>query len=265
STTFFYGFREGRFRFCGTSAAAPHAAAVAALIRSANPGATNTQVRADLEATARPVGSNALGFYGPDAIGAGLVDADSAVAALALPPTVTISGPGSPTVLNPPTFSFVANRRATFTCSLDGASPAPCASSYTPPAPLSIGGHEFKVAATDVAGHTGTATYRFAIEKVVPPRPVVTIYRHPRKVVKTRKKSIRLEFGLRSSASTRTTFRCKIDKGSFKPCKANFSAHFKVGKHAFSAEAIDAAGTVSEPATFKFRVKRLAPHHRGHR
>jgi hypothetical protein len=200
STTFFYGFSQGGFHFCGTSAAAPHAAAVAALIRSSNPGATNAQVRAALESTARPVGSAAAGFFDSTAVGAGLVDANSAVAALALPPAVTPPGP-----------------------------PAPKSS---PAAPV---------------------------------LPVASFSRRPKAVVKTRKASVRLGFGLKSSVAG-STFRCKIDnKGGFKPCTANFSTVFKVGRHVVAAEAVDPAGTVGKPATFRFRVQKVAARHHRHR
>ncbi|HSK49832.1 MAG TPA: S8 family serine peptidase, partial [Solirubrobacterales bacterium] len=57
ATTFFAQLVAGVWRFCGTSAAAPHAAAVAALIRQADPAAGQAQVRAALTATARPVGT----------------------------------------------------------------------------------------------------------------------------------------------------------------------------------------------------------------
>jgi hypothetical protein len=266
STTFFYGFSQGGFHFCGTSAAAPHAAAVAALVRSADPGATNAQVRADLEATARPVGSAATGFFGPTAIGAGLVDADSAVAALALPPTVTITTPpAARSDQRQPSIAFAANRRASFTCSLDGASATPCTSPYVPSAPLADGNHEFKVTATDAAGRSGTATARFTIEKAAVTLPVVTFAKHPKKVVRTRKGSVKLSFGLRSSVAG-STFQCKFDnKGKFKPCKASFSASFKVGRHVVAVKAVDPTGTVGKPATFKFRVVKVVPkHHKKH-
>ena len=71
------------FRFCGTSAAAPHAAGVAALALQANPSLSPSGLRAGLEATARPVGA-----FGPDAVGAGLVDAHAMIEQYALPPTV---------------------------------------------------------------------------------------------------------------------------------------------------------------------------------
>lgn len=80
ATTFFASVQAGVWRFCGTSAAAPHAAAVAALVRQASPSATDVEVRAALTSTARPVGT-----LGANAVGAGLVDAQAAVVAPGLP------------------------------------------------------------------------------------------------------------------------------------------------------------------------------------
>ena len=91
------GLQAGLWRFFGTSAAAPHAAAVAALVRQANPGASAALVRAALVASARPVGA-----FGPSAVGAGLIDAFGAVAALALPPKVTITEGASAAQPRPP-------------------------------------------------------------------------------------------------------------------------------------------------------------------
>jgi subtilase family protein len=76
-TTFFAFPQAGRWRFCGTSAAAPHAAAVAALVRQAKPTLPPQQVRDTLEETAAPVGG-----FPADAAGAGRVDALAAIADL---------------------------------------------------------------------------------------------------------------------------------------------------------------------------------------
>jgi hypothetical protein len=280
-TTFFYGFSAGGFHFCGTSAAAPHAAAVAALIRSANPGVSNAEVRADLEATARPIG-NSLGNFGPSAVGAGLVAADSA---LALPPTVTITGPpAAESEVTRPSIAFVASRRASFACQVDGAPAAPCVSPYEPPAPLADGDHEFKVTATDAAGRSATATARFRVttrSTAGPPTPtpastpsspqqpsphpvspMATFAVHPKPLVEIRGKSVRLGFGLVSNTPD-STFRCKIDKREFVPCKANFTWRFKLGRHAVSAAAVDGAGNVGSAVTVKFQVKRAIRRHKG--
>jgi hypothetical protein len=74
ANTFFGSFVSEVWRFFGTSASAPHAAAVAALMLDAKPSLSSAQVRAALTASAQPVGA-----FGPEAVGAGLVDAFGAL------------------------------------------------------------------------------------------------------------------------------------------------------------------------------------------
>lgn len=90
--TTFFAFKSGpNWRFCGTSAAAPHAAAVAALMLQKEPAATPQQIRLALQESASPVG-----VFGPCAIGSGLVDSVDAIAALLAP------GSGSLPACTPP-------------------------------------------------------------------------------------------------------------------------------------------------------------------
>ncbi len=128
-TTFFVPTgTAGIYRFCGTSAAAPHAAAIAALARQANPSLTPAQLRDGLAATARPVGS-----FGPNAVGAGLLDAHNLLEDVALPPAIAIVSPPAAISRNrSPSIGFTANRPVSFACSLDGGEPLPCTSPFTP-------------------------------------------------------------------------------------------------------------------------------------
>jgi subtilisin family serine protease len=93
ATTFFAFKLAGVWRFCGTSAAAPHAAGVAALLRQGDAAASAEEIRETLEETADPIG-----LFPPVAVGAGLVDARSAVEAL---PELTAAEDGPSTTVPP--------------------------------------------------------------------------------------------------------------------------------------------------------------------
>ncbi len=89
-TTFFLS-ASAPYRFCGTSAAAPHAAAIAALELSLAPTTSRAALLASQKSTARPVGS-----FAATAVGAGLMDALAAAQQLggdATPPTTRMTKP----------------------------------------------------------------------------------------------------------------------------------------------------------------------------
>ncbi len=162
ATTFFAFLPAAIWRFCGTSAAAPHAAAVAALpLRGRTRRATLQEIRAAQASTATPVGA-----FGPKAVGAGLIDADAAVAALLPPATIEIDEhPESRTADPTPTFGWEATAGTEFTCSIDEVAPEPCASPYTLPGPLPDGPHVFEVDAVDAIG---SAAFSFTVDTTPP-------------------------------------------------------------------------------------------------
>jgi uncharacterized repeat protein (TIGR01451 family) len=92
TTTSFFGqnnLGDGLWHFFGTSAAAPHAAAVAALVKQANPSFTPAQIYDRLKTTADP---NIGGTPGnANLVGAGLIDAYRAVFGLAAPASLNVN------------------------------------------------------------------------------------------------------------------------------------------------------------------------------
>jgi subtilisin family serine protease len=93
ATTFFAIHVGSLWRFCGTSAAAPHAAAVAALLQQGDPGATTQQVRGSLLETAVPIPG-----FPTTAVGSGVVDARAAIESL---PELTAPEDGPSSVVPP--------------------------------------------------------------------------------------------------------------------------------------------------------------------
>lgn len=273
STTFFARLRPTGWEFCGTSEAAPHAAAIAALMKQTDPPATPAAIVAAME-------GSATAFHritSVDAVGAGMVNALGAITALGgapvddppsfvVPslkkegeepaPTVSITKkPGPLTKEDRPTFEFTSSRPVSFACQVDGGTPQPCASPYVVPTALADGEHGFVVTGTDAQGRSGSSgVYRFVVDTKA---PKVTIVGHPKKLVRTRKKSVVARFRLRASEAP-VTFYCQVDKLPLRICGQSFSRHFTPGHHVLKVRAMDQAGNIAaKPTAFRFQVKQV--------
>lgn len=95
--------------------------------------------------------------------------------------TLDTAGPAAPVVTGPAartnatSASFTlsdTDSTATFTCALDGAAAAPCASGVSYGGPLANGAHTLSVTAADPAGNTATTAYQWTVDTV---RPTVTL------------------------------------------------------------------------------------------
>ncbi|MBS1679452.1 MAG: S8 family serine peptidase [Actinobacteria bacterium] len=272
----FFGILAGDGRhFCGSSQAAEHAATVAALMRQTAPLASRVSLLSALETSATKFTTVAS----PDAVGAGMVNAFAAMTKLggspvedppshvvpspeeeakAGPPTVRITnGPGALSSQNRPTFEFTSNRPVAFTCQLDGGASQPCASPFVVPAKLADGDHGFVVVGKDAQGRSGSSgVYAFGVDTKAPRTKIVG---HPKKVVRTHKRSVVAHFRLQASESP-VTYYCQFDKEPLRICPARFKHRFKQGRHAVRIRAKDQVGNIAaKPTVFHFRVKELSP------
>jgi hypothetical protein len=221
-TTFFASFQKGGWRFCGTSAAAPHAAGVAALMLDADPAATPAEIRTALQRSA-----TGLGAFGPCAVGAGLVEAVGAIEELPGPPPFTPSEECSP----PEPQGSVEEARAPGNWGLETPPTSPPAVTQAP--------------VTEVTP-SGAAV-----------RPHTFIRQRPGKLIRTRTRTVRVVFHFGSDEAG-VTFACRIDGGLFRPCPQRLARRFGVGWHTLRVAARDASGNGDRsPAVYRFRVKRI--------
>lgn len=240
--TTFFAIKSGtKWRFCGTSAAAPHAAGIAALELQAEPAASVSAIRGAQEATALPVGS-----FGPNAVGAGLLDADTAVASLLPPSPVALTGhPANRTNDTTPTFEFSPTPASA--CLVDGSQvKAPCDSPFTVEAPLGDGEHEFTV---EDGG--GEASFTFTVDTTP---PVVQFVPKPDPVTANRTPSLGF------AASEPSEFECSLDGAAAQPCASPYKVASPLadGGHTLRVQGTDQAGNEGE-AEAKFTVDTVAP------
>jgi hypothetical protein len=205
ATTFFARQEAGVWRFCGTSAAAPHAAAVATLLRQGDPFASAGQIRSSLTETAAAVGS-----FPPAAVGSGLIDAVAAVEDLPelvepedppstvvpplevepQPPTPSVQPlpPPPPPAVAPPSTFFASHppkvvrttrmssrlsfrfgsgqAGVTFLCKIDRAAFRVCGARLS--RTFAIGSHVIEVKAQNAAGvvDASPAVFRFRVKRI---------------------------------------------------------------------------------------------------
>jgi hypothetical protein len=221
STTFFASLRSDGWHFCGTSQAAPHAAAIAALMRQTQPLATPGSILAKLESSATAFTK----VSGHPAVGGGLVNAEAAIAAIG----------GSP-VSDPPS-------------SVVGAIEA----SPTEARTATTGGQTGTTkTTTKTIGKSSSSGSKGDKSK-----PKVRITRHPKALERTRHRSIVGRFRFASDQKG-VTFYCQVDKAARRVCGARFKRRFRIGRHVVRVRAVDPAdGSTSAPATFRFRVRRM--------
>ena len=222
ATTFFASQQGSTWRFCGTSAAAPHAAGAVALMMQAAEAAGGGREEPEAIRAALLQSSSPVGTFGACAVGAGLVETRGAVEAL-------LAGPGPLPALDCPP------------------PPSPPAEEPTsnPPVPVPMPPPELP---TPQAVATPTPTRSSA--------PQTKILRHPRRLIRTRGARARVVFRFGSDQSN-VTFLCKLDRGAFRPCAARFVRGLPLGSHVLRVKARGAGGlTDPTPAIFRFRVER---------
>jgi hypothetical protein len=218
-TTFFASFAAGGWHFCGTSAAAPHAAGVVALMLEDDPAATPDEIR-----TALQDGADAVGAFGPCAVGAGLVEAVGVIEELPTPPP--------------------------FTPAEECATPEPEASVEEAQAPGNWG--------VEATPEQPPVTQVPETSTPSPTAPRTLIRSHPAKLIRTRSRTVRVVFRFGSDESP-VTFACRIDGGLFRPCHERLVRRFGIGMHSVRVIASDANGNGDRtPAVYRFRVKLIS-------
>jgi hypothetical protein len=85
----------------------------------------------------------------------------------------------------------------------------------------------------------------------------VTIVRHPKKLVRTKQRSVVGRFKVRASEAP-VTFYCQVDREPLRICGKAFHRHFTPGAHVMKVRAMDRAGNIAtRPTAYHFRVKQL--------
>ena len=170
------------------------------------------------------------------------------------PQVMLLSGPKALAASSSATFSFIANRAATFKCALDANTPVACTSPYTLTG-LVDGDHTLTVTATD--GPTGLSSSSSYLWTADTGAPVLTIAYGPPAFTKETTESLQL---LSSDTDKTGSFTCSLDGAPMTACGTWIDyVGLKEGLHTFQAKAYDVAGNGSATVTVTWTVDTIAP------
>jgi hypothetical protein len=272
-TTFFAGAGPP-FHFCGTSAAAPHAAAVFALLRQKYPSRPTESINAAMASTGAliPGGTQPME-------GGGLLDAiaaDTALATTPAPGQPALSGtdPASPNPSTTPRVKGTAVAGSTVSlytnaaCSGSPAATGTAAELASPGIAVTVAAGStttFHATATNIGGVSACSTSSVSYTQAVPPTPPpatapdTVITKAPKKTVKTTKRKAKVSFEFTSTIAG-SSFACSIDGKAFASCTSGATFKLKAGQHTFAVRATAGGVTDPTPATYQFKVKRKKHH-----
>ena len=161
------------------------------------------------------------------------------------------AGPAPRTAQRSAVLTFSSAEPAAFTCAVDGAPAAPCASPLTVNG-LADGEHAVELRAVDAAGNVTTLRHAWTVDTV---RPAVTLAGGPASPTSARGATFA------STADEAVAgWECALDAGAWTPCAAGRTVDgLADGPHAFRVRATDLAGNVSAPAAHAWTVDTVSP------
>jgi hypothetical protein len=169
------------------------------------------------------------------------------------PDTAIGSGPPTPTNQTIASFAFSSSEPAsTFSCSIDGAAFAECASpkEYSG---LAAGAHSFRVRAIDAAGNTDAspAVHGWTIDLLAPVTLITAKPSNP-----SNSGSASFAFTVNEPASTA----CSLDGAAFVPCVSPASyENLTDGPHTFALRTTDSAGNTGPEASYNWTIETRPP------
>ena len=177
------------------------------------------------------------------------------------PPKVVFNNtPGKITSDDNPNFNFIATDTGsgvdTYLCRLDGQDQFKECENHLSFSNLQDGHHVLQVQAVDKVGNiSDPIDYSWVQDKTV---PSIRFTKTP--AAETKDQQVLFQFSGVDNQGI-SSYRCKIDQGSYEPCSNPYSSKTLLsdGRHIFSVVGVDPAGNQSSPIIHRWRVDTSRP------
>ena len=177
------------------------------------------------------------------------------------PPEIVFnSTPQAVTNNKNPHFSFTASDSgsgvASYWCRMDDQKDFKKCSNDITFRRLSDGKHQLEIKAIDSVGWSSEVySYSWTQDRNA---PTIEFTNMPSSI--TKNKEAVFEFLGINNLQEVTSYRCRLDSGSYEPCSSPYrSEKLSDGRHSFSVVGSDQAGNVSSPITYRWQVDTLPP------